>query len=108
MKKHFYALAFLSLSIFGFSQTEDYTDTTFTNGIEGPAFLNDNLYVVNYQKEGTIGVTETDGNTSVYMTLPKGSIGNSIVFNTKGTMFIADYKGHNILTAKKGETITIH
>lgn len=106
MKKQIYALALLSLASLGFSQTEDYSDTTFTNGIEGPAFLNNDLYVVNYQKEGTIGVVSPDGITKNHLTLPSGSIGNSIVFNTKGTMFIADYKGHNILTAKKGETIT--
>lgn len=70
----------------------------FTNNIEGPAFDEDgNLYVVNYQKDGTIGLVDRDGNVSNFVTLPEGSIANSIKFNSNGDMLLADFAGHNIL-----------
>jgi gluconolactonase len=71
---------------------------SFTSGAEGPAVdKDDNLYAVNYLKEGTIGkITETGG-SSIFIELPNGSIGNGIRFNSKGEMLIADYTNHNIL-----------
>ena len=41
-------------------QAEDFTaENLFTNNIEGPAFdKNGNLYVVNFQKDGTIGLVK--------------------------------------------------
>lgn len=70
----------------------------FTPGIEGPACdKNGNIYAVNFQKQGTIGKVTPDGNCSLFIELPEGSIGNGIRFNSKGNMFIADYSGHNIL-----------
>jgi len=70
----------------------------FTVGIEGPAVDKKGLiYVVNYQKEGTIGVVDYFGKVTKYLDLPEGSIGNSIVIDTlTNTMYIADYKGHKI------------
>lgn len=71
---------------------------TFTNGIEGPAFDKDgNLYVVNYGKEGTIGIIRPDGTHACFVTLPEGSTGNSIRFGKDGFMYVADYTGHTIL-----------
>ncbi len=87
----------LFTSLYLFSQSIDYSDTVFTNGIEGPAFWENNLYVVNYQKEGTIGIIKPTGQTELYLTLPVQSIGNSIVFDKKGMMYIADYINHNVL-----------
>jgi gluconolactonase len=70
----------------------------FTPGIEGPnCDAKGNLYVVNFRVEGTIGIVTPDGHGDVYVTLPSGSVGNGIVFDRKGTMYVADYTGHNIL-----------
>lgn len=83
-----------------FKVVSDFTnENVFTAGIEGPAFgKNGNLYVVNFQKEGTIGVLDYFGNASLFVTLPEGSIGNSIVVDTMANMmYVADYTKHNIL-----------
>jgi len=69
-----------------------------TVGIEGPAADKDgNLYYVNYRKEGTIGLYSKGGESSVFIELPEGSIGNGIRFDSRGNMLIADYTKHNIL-----------
>jgi gluconolactonase len=71
---------------------------SFTSGAEGPAVDKDgNLYAVNYSKEGTIGKITPKGDSSIFIELPNGSIGNGIRFDTKGEMLIADYTNHNIL-----------
>jgi sugar lactone lactonase YvrE len=70
----------------------------FTSGIEGPATdTRGNLYAVNYEREHTIGLVTPEGNCSVFVELPNGSIGNGIRFNSRGEMLIADYTNHNIL-----------
>ncbi len=70
----------------------------FTAGIEGPACDSEgNLYAVNYARQGTIGKVTPEGECSVFLELPNGSIGNGIRFNRAGSMFIADYINHNIL-----------
>ncbi len=70
----------------------------FTGGIEGPAFGPDGtLYVVNFEKEGTIGRVDRSGNAGLFVQLPPGSIANSIKFSSSGDMFLADYPRHNIL-----------
>lgn len=78
----------------------------YTFGIEGPAAdLDGNLFVVNLGKPGTIGRLPAGGTASeLFTTLPEGSIGNAIRFDRSGTMFIADYKKHNILAIAKGAT----
>ena len=71
---------------------------SFTSGAEGPAVDKDgNLYAVNYSKEGTIGKITPAGDSSIFIELPNGSIGNGIRFNSRGEMLIADYTNHNIL-----------
>jgi len=107
MRKVLLSLATLIVSVSaGFSQdmerlfqTEDFTaENLFTNNIEGPAFdKSGNLYVVNYQKDGTIGMVKPDGSVQLFVTLPDGSTANAIQFDSKGTMYLADYTGHNIL-----------
>lgn len=78
--------------------TTDFTDSVFTAGIEGPMYHADgNLYVVNYQQEGTIGKVGPDGSCELFVQLPEGSIGNSIRFDASGSMLVADYTGHNVL-----------
>ena len=71
---------------------------SFTNGVEGPAVdIAGNLYAVNFQRQGTIGIVSPKGDASVFIDLPKGSIGNGIRFGKDGNMYVADYTGHNIL-----------
>jgi sugar lactone lactonase YvrE len=70
----------------------------FTIGIEGPnCDARGNIYAVNFRTEGTIGIVTPQGKGDVYVTLPRGSDGNGIVFDRKGTMYVADYTGHNVL-----------
>jgi sugar lactone lactonase YvrE len=78
---------------------EDFTaENIFTNNIEGPAFDKmGNLYVVNFQKDGTIALVKPNGVAGLFINLPEGSIANSIQFDRKGSMCLADYTGHNIL-----------
>ena len=80
-------------------KAEDFTqENLFTNNIEGPCFDRyGNLYVVNYQKDGTIGFVKPNGDVSLFVTLPAGSTANSIQFNSSGEMLLADFTGHNIL-----------
>ena len=71
---------------------------SFTSGAEGPAVDKEgNLYAVNYSKEGTIGKITPTGDSSIFIELTNGSVGNGIRFNSKGEMLIADYTNHNIL-----------
>ncbi len=80
-----------------YSVSDLLAEWTFTKGIEGPAIdMNGNLYAVNFEKQGTIGVVK-GGVASLYVTLPEGSVGNGIRFDKKGFMYIADYPKHNIL-----------
>ena len=73
-------------------------ENSFTTDCEGPACdKQGNLYAVNFEKQGTIGIVRTDKPAEVFVELPEGSTGNGIRFNTKGEMFVADFTGHNIL-----------
>lgn len=78
----------------------------YTFGIEGPAVdRNGNLFVVNLGKPGTIGKLAPEATASeMFAELPEGSIGNAIRIDGSGTMFIADYKKHNIFAIEKGST----
>lgn len=77
-------------------------DGVFTSGIEGPAVGPDGLlYVVNFEREGTVGRVKENsdgtGSAELFVELPAGSVGNGIRFDRAGTMYVADYKGHNVL-----------
>jgi gluconolactonase len=77
-------------------------ENLFSNNIEGPAVDNlGNLFVVNYQKDGTIGQVKKNGTVDLFVTLPEKSTGNSIQFNKDGNMLVADFTGHNILLVNK-------
>lgn len=80
-------------------QAEDFTkENLFSENIEGPAFdKKGNLYVVNFQKDGTIGLVKPDGSVELFITLPAGSTANAIQFDSKGNMYLADFTGHNVL-----------
>ncbi|MEO8569565.1 MAG: SMP-30/gluconolactonase/LRE family protein [Ginsengibacter sp.] len=85
-------------------KSSDFTAVnSFTSGAEGPAVDADgNLYAVNYSKEGTIGKITPARDSSIFIELPNGSVGNGIRFNSKGEMLIADYTNHNILKVDMG------
>jgi len=73
-------------------------ENSFTTGIEGPACdAQGNIYAVNFERQQTIGRVTPDGKGEVFVELPGNSIGNGIVIGRDGTMYVADYVGHNIL-----------
>jgi gluconolactonase len=80
-------------------KSTDFTaEGIFTKGIEGPATdHNGNIYAVNFGEQGTIGRITPEGETSLFIELPNGSIGNGIRFGEKNQMFVADYTNHNVL-----------
>lgn len=84
----------------------------FTPGIEGPACDRaGNIYAVNFGKQQTIGKVTPDGKGEVFVTLSGASTGNGIVFDRSGSMFVADYVGHNVLKidmATRKSTVFAH
>jgi sugar lactone lactonase YvrE len=80
-------------------QSQDVTaEHLFTTNCEGPATdKHGNLFVVNIGKDGTVALIRENTKPTVFLNLPEGSIGNGIRFNKSGDMFIADFKGHNVL-----------
>jgi gluconolactonase len=106
--RYFFSLVFFFCLLPACNQKDSYPDlfkstvltpvNSSTSGIEGPAVdRNGTLYYVNYAREGTIGKLTPDGESSLFIELPQGSIGNGIRFNSHGDMLIADYTKHNIL-----------
>ncbi|MBS1559570.1 MAG: SMP-30/gluconolactonase/LRE family protein [Bacteroidetes bacterium] len=94
-----------------FYQAKDLTaENLFTVNCEGPAYdKHGNLFVVNYQSDGTIGLVHPDGKVELYITLPEGSIANAIQFDKKENMLLADFKGHNILKVdSKTKTVSVY
>ena len=91
-------------------QAKDLTaENLFSENIEGPNVdQKGNLFVVNYLRDGTIGQVKKSGNVELFVTLPEGSIGNSIMFDSIGDFLVADWKGHNILKVnKKNKAISV-
>jgi len=75
----------------------------FTPGIEGPATdAEGNIYAVNYQEDGTIGKVSPEGEATLFLRLPEGSIGNGIQFDRAGNMYIADYVKHRVYRVPAG------
>jgi sugar lactone lactonase YvrE len=92
-------------------KAEDFTEENlFSENIEGPAFdKQGNLFVVNFERNGTIGIVKPTGEASLFLTLPEGSTANSIQFDQKGNMYLADFTGHNILKVNmKTKHVTTH
>jgi gluconolactonase len=93
-------------------KAKDFTkENLFTENCEGPNYHNGKLYVVNFQKDGTIGIVDDEGNVELFLTLPEGSIANAIQFNSKGDMLLADFTGHNILKvnmSRKEVSVFVH
>jgi gluconolactonase len=103
MNRLFYFLSAFLMAAPAMSQklyvASDHTaENLFTKNIEGPAFdKKGNLYVVNFSKDGTVGMVKSNGTASVFVTLPDGSIANSVKFDSKGSMYLPDFTGRNIL-----------
>ncbi|HMJ70622.1 MAG TPA: SMP-30/gluconolactonase/LRE family protein [Cyclobacteriaceae bacterium] len=118
MKRLLFFLSNLLIPLSILAQTEPFvaTDLTaenvFTENIEGPNVDRyDNLFVVNYQKDGTIGQVAKDGTVSLYVTLPYESVANAIMWDADGNMLLADWKGHNILkvnTKNRRVSVLVH
>lgn len=71
---------------------------SFTKEIEGPAVdRTGNIYAVSFARKPTIGKVTPEGDGSVWLDMPNGSLGNGIRFDRQGQMFVADYTNHNIL-----------
>ena len=105
-------LGFLGFAVHAqYYQARDLTsENTFSENIEGPNVdKKGNLFVVNYGQDGTIGIVKTNGKASLYVTLPNGSIANSIMFDSHENLLLADWKGHNILKVeKKSKTVSTY
>jgi gluconolactonase len=93
-----------------FKSTTFTPEKSFTSGAEGPAVDKEGiLYAANLQKEGTIGRITPKGDYSIFLTLPNGSIGNGIRFDSNGNMLIADYTNHNLLkVAMANKQLRVH
>ncbi len=86
-----------------FTATPLTEENSFTEGVEGPACDNvGNVYAVNFGKQQTIGRVMPDGTASIFLELTGTSCGNGIRFGNDGSMFIADYKEHQILRIRPG------
>ena len=102
MKKEILTVVFILTLLKGYAQPYVARDLTaenlFSENIEGPNVSKaGNLFVVNYQKDGTIGLVRPSGEVVLYVSLPEGSIANAIMFDKKENMLLADWKGHNVL-----------
>jgi sugar lactone lactonase YvrE len=93
----------LGLGLFASQQVTPQAEYTF--GIEGPAVdAAGVLYVVNFRKQGTIGMVRPGAAQSELFTeLPAGSVSSAIRFDRDGRMFVADYKGHNVFVFDSGQ-----
>lgn len=69
----------------------------FSSNIEGPVWKDTCWFVVNFDKDGTIGAVSESGVASLFVELPDGSNANAIKFDSKGSMLLADWPMHNIL-----------
>jgi signal peptidase len=64
-----------------------------------------NLYAVNFGRDGTIGkLAKGAARFDTFTTLDDGQAGNGIRFDRDGRMFIADFRGHQVLIIARGET----
>src|SRR5262245_53432507 len=114
--RSFLTLALLLLTAMTDSQNTPPLDSTtlvpdkvFTDGIEGPAVgLDGRIFLVNFAREGTIGVVTPQGQAELFVNLPTGSIANGIRFGPRPeadlsrpdvwsrdlVMYVADYTAH--------------
>jgi sugar lactone lactonase YvrE len=96
-------------------QSRRLTPTEYTFQIEGPGVDRDgNLFVVNFQKQGAIGLVRAGQTKSEPFTpLPaKGvggntlqSTGSAIRFDREGRMYVNDFNNHKIFVFGRGEKV---
>lgn len=80
-------------------KSSPFTDSVFTNGIEGPSVDNDgNIYLVNYKEEGTIGKVDTNGHVELFLKIPEGGIANGTRFLNDSILYTVDYIKHRLLS----------
>ncbi len=95
-----------------FTATDLTPENSFSENCEGPNVDGaGNLYVVNYERDGTVGIITPEGKASVFVELPAGSTANAIRFDSRGDMLLADFTGHNVLkinTSTKKVSIFCH
>lgn len=95
-----------------FTATDLTPENSFSENCEGPNVDGaGNLYVVNYERDGTVGIITPEGKASVFVDLPVGSTANAIRFDSRGDMLLADFTGHNVLkinTSTKKVSIFCH
>jgi gluconolactonase len=95
-----------------FTATDLTPENSFSENCEGPNVDGaGNLYVVNYERDGTVGIITPAGKASVFVELPAGSTANAIRFDSRGDMLLADFTGHNVLkinTSTKKVSIFCH
>lgn len=114
LRKVFVVICVLGASCHSYGQyyhAQDFTaENLFTGNIEGPNVdKKGNLYVVNFQKDGTIGIVSKKGKVKLFVTLPEGSTANSIMFDTNENLLLADFTGHNVLKVdKKTKAVSIY
>ncbi len=73
-------------------------DSVFLPWAEGPAVdARGNLYAVNFQQRGTIGVMRPGSQPELFLNLPEGSVANGIRLWGERVLLVADYTLHNIL-----------
>lgn len=121
--RKFLSAAALMLGLFGCQQPSTYylardtpayqahdltKENLFSHNIEGPSFRHDTLFVVNYEHDGTIGMVFPSGRCALYLQLPDSSIANSIKFDPRGNMYLADFVGHNILKVNEAGQLSVY
>jgi sugar lactone lactonase YvrE len=81
---------------------------SFTAEAEGPAVDADgNLYAVSYQTKPTVGRISPSGQGEIYLNMPEGSTANGIRFSSTGSMYLADYTGHNVLQVDRQKNFKV-
>lgn len=97
------AILFVLLTQFSCQPSDTYRpvnltgEKLFSENIEGPVWRDSTWFVVNYLKDGTIGAVDLSGAPELFIELPSGSNANSIQFNSKGEMLLADWPMNQIL-----------
>ena len=96
-------LVSLSLSLFAADEklyrAEPLPAQGFNELIEGPACdAAGNIYAVGFGPADNIARVTPEGKAAnCFSRLPNKSIGNGIVFDQAGQMYVADYTNHNVL-----------
>lgn len=82
----------------------------FTAGIEGPAVdAAGNIYAVNFGRQQAIGIVTPQGAAREFAVLPGASVPNGLRFDRDGTLYVADYVGHNVFRIAPGtDTPRLH